>query len=84
MFPLMRTTLDIDVDVLQAVKEMGSYSRRSAGQILSELARKALVSSGPGHHPAPATVNGFEVVPAGERIITPELVRKLMDESEQP
>jgi len=84
MFLPMRTTLDIDLDVLEAVKEIGNRSRRSAGQVLSELARKALVSSGPGHHPAPAVVNGFEVVPAGERIVTPELVQKLMDESEQP
>ncbi len=80
----MRTTLDIDLDVLQAAKEMGSRTKRSAGQILSELARQALVSSGPGQSPAPTVVNDFEIIPAAERIVTPELVQKLMEQSEQP
>ena len=39
----MRTTLDLDDDVLQAVKEFGAVRKKTAGQILSELARKALV-----------------------------------------
>ncbi len=80
----MRTTLDIDLDVLQAAKEMGSRTKRSAGQILSELARQALVSSGPGQIAAPTVVNNFEIIPAAERIVTPELVQKLMEQSEQP
>jgi hypothetical protein len=80
----MRTTLDIDLDVLHAAKEMGSRTKRTAGQILSELARKALVSGGPSPGQAPKLLNGFEIVPAAERIITPELIQKLMDESEQP
>jgi hypothetical protein len=42
----MRTTLDIDDDVLNAVKELASARRATAGQILSELARKALRPSG--------------------------------------
>jgi len=81
---LIRTTLDIDLDVLQAAKEIGRRTKRSAGEILSELARQALVSSGPSHPPAAAMINGFEIVPAADRIVTPELVQKLMEESEQP
>jgi len=80
----MRTTLDIDLDVLQAAKEMASRTKRSAGKILSELARKALVSSRPGHSSAPTVVNGFEIIPAAQRIVTPELIQELMEESEQP
>src|SRR5438094_236900 len=38
----MRTTLDIDEDVLQAVKEIGAMRCKTAGQVLSELARKGL------------------------------------------
>ena len=38
--PLMRTTLDIDDDVLQAAKEIAGEPRLTAGQVLSELARK--------------------------------------------
>ena len=38
----MRTTLDLDDDILQAVKEPGrDKERKTAGQMLSELARKA-------------------------------------------
>ncbi len=81
---LMRTTLDIDRDVLEAAKEMASRTKRSAGQILSELARKALVFNGSSRDSPPTVLNGFEILPAIGRVVTPELVRKLMEESEQP
>lgn len=38
----MRTTLDIDDDVLNAAKELAAARRMTAGQVLSELARKGL------------------------------------------
>ena len=38
----MRTTLDIDEDVLQAAKELASLRRTSTGKMLSELARRGL------------------------------------------
>jgi hypothetical protein len=38
----MRTTLDIDDDVLQAAKELARRERKSAGRVLSELARRGL------------------------------------------
>ena len=38
----MRTTLDIDSDVLQAAKELAEHRGTTAGKVLSELARKAL------------------------------------------
>jgi hypothetical protein len=38
----VRTTLDIDDDVLQAAKEIAANRRLTAGQVLSELARKGL------------------------------------------
>jgi hypothetical protein len=37
----MRTTLDIDDDVLQAAKELAVAHRETAGQVLSDLARGA-------------------------------------------
>ena len=39
----MRTTLDIDDDVLQAAKEIAATERRTAGKVLSDLARKGLM-----------------------------------------
>lgn len=38
----MRTTLDIDPDVLLAAKELAELRGTTAGKVLSELARKAL------------------------------------------
>ena len=76
----MRTTLDIDLDVLEAAKEMAVRAKSTCGQVLSGLARKALSQStptGPVH-----LVNGFEVMPADGRVVTPELVQKLIEESE--
>ena len=41
----MRTTLDIDDDILQAAKEMARAERKTAGQVISELARKGLTQA---------------------------------------
>ena len=38
----MRTTLDIDEDVLQAAKELATARGTTAGRVLSALARKGL------------------------------------------
>jgi len=38
----MRTTLDLDEDVLQAAKEIAATRGTTAGKVLSELARKGL------------------------------------------
>jgi hypothetical protein len=38
----MRTTLDIDDDVLLAAKELARRERKTAGRVLSELARCGL------------------------------------------
>ena len=38
----MRTTLDIDDDILRVVKELAAARGRTTGQMLSALARQAL------------------------------------------
>ena len=43
----MRTTLDIDDEILRAAKDLGRRQRKTAGQVLSELARKALTTIEP-------------------------------------
>lgn len=40
----MRTTLDIDDDVLAAAKDLAKSEGRTVGQIISELARRALTT----------------------------------------
>jgi hypothetical protein len=42
---IMRTTLDIEDDVLAAAKEMASRQRLSAGQLISRLLREAMSGS---------------------------------------
>jgi hypothetical protein len=44
MIPPVRTTLDIDDDVLQAAKELANLRGSTAGKMLSELARRGLQS----------------------------------------
>jgi hypothetical protein len=56
--PPVRTTLDLDEDVLQAVKEMAVVHESTAGKVLSELARKALTPAR-----APRRRNGVPLLP---------------------
>lgn len=60
----MRTTLDIDDDVLLAAKDLARRQRKSAGEVLSDLARLGLqggqrgvaeVTARYGFAPMPAT-----------------------------
>jgi hypothetical protein len=41
----VRTALDIDDDILQAAKKLARRDRKTAGRILSELARRALTEA---------------------------------------
>lgn len=82
MVIVRRTTLQIDQDVLDAAKEIAQRTRSTAGQVLSDLARKALTDPNPSPDPLPIILNGFEILPAGDRIVSPDLVERLLEESE--
>ena len=43
----MRTTLDIDDEVLMAAKELARRESKTAGQVISELARRAMTQHAP-------------------------------------
>jgi hypothetical protein len=75
---LMRTTLDLDEDVLLAVKEMAASQRTSIGKVLSDLARLSLRSS----DTAPANRSGAPLLPKrpGERPVSKKLVNRLRDQ----
>jgi hypothetical protein len=45
MIRTMRTTLDLDDDILQAAKELAAMEGTTAGRIVSDLVRKALTPS---------------------------------------
>ncbi|MCL2770448.1 MAG: antitoxin [Solirubrobacterales bacterium] len=73
----MRTTLNIDDDVVVAARELAAGERRSLGAVISELARRGLT-------PARIEVDGglpVIRVPAGTPPITPEMVRRALDEN---
>jgi hypothetical protein len=72
----VRTTLDIDDDVIAAARELAAAERRSLGSVISQLARRGLT-------PAQVEVDGALPVirvPAGAPPITPEMVRRALDE----
>jgi hypothetical protein len=74
----MRTTLEIDDDILGAAKELALREKKTAGKVISELAR-----SGFQRHrgkPNRKMRNGFEILPAEERVVTPQLVQKILEE----
>lgn len=75
----MRTTLDIDADVLQAAKELAQHRGTTAGKVLSELARKGLAPK------TRATArNGVPLLrrrPAGSPRPTLALVNRLRDDA---
>jgi hypothetical protein len=72
----MRTTLDIDDDVLAAARELAASERRSLGAVISELARRGLMPAGV----EPDDVLPVIRVPAGTPPITPEIVRRALNE----
>jgi hypothetical protein len=74
----MRTTLDLDEDVLVAAKELAAARGTTAGRILSELARKALTPS-----KTARVRNGVPLLPrraAGRPRPTMKLVNDLRDQ----
>jgi hypothetical protein len=77
----MRTTLDIANDVLQAAKERARREKKTAGEVISELARSALTAppdaSGVRE---PKARYGFRPFPKRGGIITNELIDTLRED----
>lgn len=85
----MRTTLEIDDDVLAAAKELAKSRKSTTGEVISELARKGLTT--PKHLSSPSSCgpagsvlkNGWYVLPSrGGPPVTTELVKRLLDEAD--
>lgn len=75
----MRTTLDIEDDVLQAVKELAQQEKSTAGRVISALARRGLMAPVT-KTKLPQTRNGVPLLDSGGEVITLEHVRKIMDQ----
>jgi len=76
----MRTTLDIDDDVLMAAKELAKAADKTAGKVISDLARKAMTTVPTYAAQEPQAFYGIRPLPHRGGIVTSEMVRRLMDE----
>ncbi|MBC8245882.1 MAG: hypothetical protein H8E20_16020 [Verrucomicrobia bacterium] len=75
----MRTTLDIDADILQAAKELAALKKSTAGKVLSDLAKRGLKQPArPGRRDK--VRNGIRMLPVRDEIITNAHVDKLRQE----
>ena len=74
----MRTTVDLEDDVLLAAREIAGRRGVSIGRVISDLVRQAL-----SQREAATTRNGVPLIPIqpGAGITTLELVNKLRDET---
>ena len=75
----MRTTLDIADDVLQAAKERARRENKTAGEVISELARAALIAPAMAAPKAAEARAHYGIRPFPRRggIVTNELVDRL-------
>jgi hypothetical protein len=76
----MRTTLNLDEDVLRVARRVAQERGQSLGQVVSDYFRKALEPRG-----VPESErNGIPLLPRrpGSRPVTPDLVRELLDADE--
>jgi hypothetical protein len=74
----VRTTLDLDEDILQAAKELATARGTTAGKVISELARKALTPAA-----SRRVRNGVPLLPrrpAGAPRPTMKLVNEFRDD----
>ncbi|MFN8484040.1 MAG: CopG family transcriptional regulator [Anaerolineae bacterium] len=74
----MRTTVDLDEDVLLAAKELARQRGTTIGKVISELMRNALT-----REVVAETRHGIPLFPVqpGAGIVTLELVNQLREES---
>jgi hypothetical protein len=83
----MRTTLDIADDVLFAAKEIAQREKKSIGQVMSDLARKAFavgsyqpqVLQTVPHVSERLTQYGIQPLPSRGVVVSNELIERLRD-----
>ena len=79
MLRIMRTTLNLADDVLETARALAARQRRSLGEVVSSLIRRAVEAP-----PAPPVErNGIPLFPVaqGARAVTPEIVSELLDQT---
>ena len=80
----MRTTLDLEPDVLLQARQIAQMERTSIGKTVSRLLRERFQSPQPAVDAVDARGfvyrNGFAILPNRGEVISVEHVRRLMDE----
>jgi hypothetical protein len=76
----MRTTLDIDDDVLQTAKELAAKEKRSTGAVISDLARRGFHTNPAAAARGPKVRNGVPLLPSRGETITWSHVREIIEE----
>ncbi|HTX05399.1 MAG TPA: hypothetical protein VMD06_06190 [Steroidobacteraceae bacterium] len=77
----MRTTLDIEDDVLRAAKERARHERKTLGQVISALARRALTAPPEaGSVKEPKAIYGLRPFPSRGGLVSNELIDKLRED----
>jgi hypothetical protein len=77
----MRTTLDIDEDVLEAARGLAKRERKTIGELVSELARRGLAAV-----PQRSVVNepkalyGLRPFPSRGGILTNEMIDRIRED----
>jgi hypothetical protein len=76
----MRTTLDIEEDVLLAAKELAEREGSTAGRIISLLARRGLSNPKSKLKKTEVIRGGVPLVRSRGEVVTSDRIRKLMDQ----
>jgi hypothetical protein len=78
----MRTTFDLDDDVLEAAKMLAARERKPLGKLISGLLRRAVEPAAQ----APVERNGMPLFPVtlGARAVSPEIIRELQGKRLKP
>ena len=78
----MRTTIDVDENVLAAAKELARKQKVSIGKIVSGLLREAMsgrYSRTDARRDEPAGAGGFRPFPARGRVVIDDLIEQIRD-----
>lgn len=72
----MRTTVDLDEDILRVAKDLARESEQSLGRVLSDLARRGLEP--PNTAKTRSKIPVFDRLP-GAKPVTSEIVKELLE-----
>lgn len=78
MLITMRTTLNLDDDILATAKSIAAQQRKPVGEVISSLVRHALKPTGK----AKPTRNGIPLFPIANNAhkVTPDIIRELLED----